>query len=223
MPLTVWETAGVRLLAVLALAACGGAKPVASEPSQPPYLTLFERGRQWSLPIVTVSGDHRGEAWVETGTERGTLRCEVSEVKSIADATVSRVSCAPPHAGLLVVGWWVATPAGIYHPALPVDDADELALLGEDDLLLTAKPKEREHSSATTGMQHAVEAFPHQDSWCVRDAIVTEEDRRHMTLCFGGAGVTGGGDLVASGTTWKRTTFGAVPDDPDDPTTGQGD
>jgi len=226
MPPTVWETAGVRCLAALALVACSGAvKPASSGPSQPPYLALLQQGQRWSLPIETINGEHRGDAWVATSTERGTLSCEVAEVKAVADATSSRVQCAPPYAGLLVVGYWVATPTGLYHPALSVDDADELALLGENDLLLTAKPTEREHSQAATGMQHAIEAFRYQRSWCMRDAVMTEEDRRHFTLCVDAPGITGGGELVVNGNehSWHRSTFGTVVEDPDDPTTGHDD
>jgi len=87
---------------VLAVAACGGAaKPPPSGPAVPAYLALFERGRGWSLPIVTVNGEHRGEAWVATTTERGTLKCDVADVKPVGDANVSRVQCAPPYSGLL--------------------------------------------------------------------------------------------------------------------------
>ncbi|HEX5064152.1 MAG TPA: hypothetical protein VFV99_32475 [Kofleriaceae bacterium] len=216
----------MRCLVVLALAACGGTpKPASTESGRPPYLALLQHGQRWSLPIETVNGEHRGDAWAATSTERGALTCEVADVKTIADATMSHVQCAPPYAGLLVVGYWVATPAGLYHPALPVDDVDELTLLGENDLLLTAKPKEREHSQATAGMQHAIEAFRFKQSWCMRDAVVTEEDRRHFTLCVDGSGMTGGGELVVSGTdhSWHRSTFGVVADDPDDPTTGHDD
>lgn len=223
---TVWETARVRCLVVLALAACGGApKPASSESSKPPYSALFERGYLWTLPIETISGEHRGDAWVVTGKEGHELRCTVAEVKTVGDSTVSRVQCEPPYAGLLVVGWWVATPAGLYHSPLPIDDADELALLGEDDLLLAAKPKEREHSQASTGVQHAIEAFQFKRSWCVRDTIATDEDRRHFALCFSAAGVTGGGELVTSDSDrrWHRTTFGKVAEDPDDPTLAHDD
>src|SRR5262249_48435010 len=130
-----------------------------------------------------------------------------------------RVRCAEPHAGLLVVGNWVETPAGLYHPALPIDDPDELALLGEDDLLLSAVAKERQHSHAEAGAQDTIEAFTFRGSWCGRDPIASETDRRAFTLCFDGRTVTGGGELVITGTTWHREQFGAAPPDPDDPTT----
>jgi hypothetical protein len=219
-----WETRAMRSPALLALAACGGtAKPSPAGTSQPPYLALFERGRAWSLPGETVTGERQGEAWPAKDTRRGNVECSVAEVKPIADATVARLQCAPPNAGLLVVGAWVATPAGLYHPALPIDDPDELALLGDEDLLITAKAKEREHSQASDGMQHTIEAFSHDRSWCVRDSTVVDPERRHYTLCFGPGGITGGGELVVGERSWHRTTFGSVPADPDDPTLGQAD
>jgi len=90
---------------------------------------------------------------------------------------------------------------------------------------MTAKPKEREHTAASGGLQHAIEAFSHGANWCARDTTAAQDDRRHYTLCIGPSGVTGGGELVVTGSDhrWHRTTFGSVPDDPDDPTLGQSD
>ena len=202
-----------------AIAACGGStKSAQPSTSTPPYLSLFERGRAWSLPIESVHGELRGDAWVPAKTERGTLACQVAEVKQVGDADVSRISCSAPHAGLLVVGTWVATPAGLYHPLLPDDDPDELALLGEDDLLITKKPTEREHSQVMQGVEHGVEVFAYKGSWCVRDTTASATDRRHYTLCMNERGVTGGGELVVSGTEWHRARFGEVDIDPSDPT-----
>jgi hypothetical protein len=215
---TVWETRGVRLLAVLALGACGGATRGASNSTQPPYLSLFSRGRSWTLPIETVDGLQRGEQYVVTKTGRATLSCTVAEVKQIANADVARVTCAKPHDSLLIVGWWVSTQAGLYHPALPIDDADDLSLFGDIDLLLPARPTEYEHTEAVDGVQHAVESFRHGSDWCARDTMVAAQERRHYTLCFGEHGVTGGGDLAVDGGEWHRTTFGAVPVDAADPT-----
>ncbi|HEY5920435.1 MAG TPA: hypothetical protein VIV11_02135 [Kofleriaceae bacterium] len=216
----------MRLVALALLAACGAAaKPSPSSTRGPPYLVLFESGRTWTLPITTVTGERRGDAWVATSTQSGTLACEVAGVKPVGDATVSRVSCAAPYAGLLVVGGWVATPAGLYHPALPIDDVDELALLGDEELLITARARDREHSQATGGMQHSIQAFPHERSWCVRDTTSVADERRVYTLCFSEAGVTGGGELVITGADrrWHRTTFGSVAEDADDPTLGHSD
>lgn len=211
---------------MLVVTACGASASRAPASSGPPaYLVLFERGRSWTLSIETTHGRKQGERFAASSSERGNVTCEVSEVKQIGDANVARVSCKPPHAGLLVVGTWVATPAGLYHPALPIDDADELAMLGEDDLLLSAKPRDREHSHALGDAQDSVEAFSFKRSWCVRNTITTESDRRAYTLCFDATGVTGGGEVIIVGadSTWHRTHFGAAPPDPDDPTSPHDD
>ncbi len=209
----------MRWLAALGLFACGGtAQPRASSTTQPPYLALFERGRRWTLPIETTDGHLRGDDFVTTGTQRGSLACEVAEVKQVGDANVARLDCAKPYNGLLVVGWWVATPAGLYHPALPIDDADELSLFGDIDLLLPARPTDYEHTVAADGVQHAVEAFRHRESWCGRDTMVAAQERRHYTVCFAASGITGGGDLVVAGGEWHRTSFGVAPVDAADPT-----
>ena len=188
----------VRAAAVLCLSACHAPAP-RSETKRPPYLALFERGRRWSLPI-------------ESAAERGTLHCEVAEVKQVGDGTVARVTCAKPHAALLIVGTWVATPTGLYHPLLPIDDPDELALLGEDDLLLASHPKERQHSHVIAGAQDSIEAFTFHASWCVRDTTAAQSDRRSYTLCFDATGMTGGDELViVGGQAEHRTRFGAAP------------
>jgi hypothetical protein len=208
------------LAAVLVLVACGGkAKPVPRGPEGPPYLALFERGRSWSLPAEVVHGERRGDAYVAKSTERGDVRCDVADVKQVGHSKVSRIECAPPYAGLLIVGTWVATPAGLYHPPLPVDDADELAV-GSDDLLLTAKPQERGHIAASGAMQHSMQAFANGDSWCAGETFAAQEERRSYLLCLGAAGITGGSELVMSGDThqWHRMKFGAAPDDSGDPT-----
>lgn len=208
----------MRWPAALALAACGGAERPRASSTEPPYLGLFERGRSWTLPIEITSGQVRGEEYVATTTQRGSLACNVAEVKRVGDGSVARVDCATPYEGLLLVGWWVATPAGLYHPALPIDDPDELSLLGDIDLLLPARPTDYEHTIAADGVQHAVEAFRHGESWCGRDTMVGAQERRHYTVCFGAPGITGGGDLVVAGDEWHRTSFGAAPVDTADPT-----
>jgi hypothetical protein len=139
------------------------------------------------------------------------VTCRVANVKPVGDATVSRLTCDEPNAGLLVVGTWVATPAGLYHPLLPVDDPDELALLGEDDLLLAANAAERSHDHVVEGTQIASEAFIYRSSWCVRETTTAGGDGRSYTLCFDGNGITGGGESITSAGATQSATFGAVP------------
>jgi hypothetical protein len=189
------------MLAVLA--ACGGARaPANPAPKTTPFLMLFAQGRTWTLPIEAPG--------------RGTVECTVAEVKQVGDANVSRLACARPHEGLLVVGTWVATPAGLYHPLLPIDDADELALLGDDDLLLTTIPSERTHDHALGDAADSIEAFTFRGSWCVRNTVSRGDDRRGYMLCFDGATVTGGSDLVVGDGAKQHLRFGAAPPDPED-------
>src|SRR6478736_4762564 len=137
---------------VVVLAACHSQAHVASAPTRTPYLALFERGKSWTLPVG--SG--------------GSVTCQVADVKQVGDANVSRLTCAAPHAGLLITGGWVATPAGLYHPLVPVDDPDELTLLGDDDLLLAANAAERDHEHVVAGTHSEISAFTYKASWCVR-------------------------------------------------------
>jgi len=210
---------------MLALTACRTSSPQPPSAGSPPYLALFARARSWTLPIEIVHGRRQGDAWPVIRREHDNLSCTVSDVKQIGDGDVSQLRCKPPHADILIVGTWVSTPAGLYHPVIPIDDADELSMLGEDDLLLSAKPKDREHSHAIGEAQDSVEAFSFKRSWCVRSTIATETDRRAYTLCFDATGITGGGELIVVGAdqSWHRAQFGAAPPDPDDPTSSHDD
>ena len=166
---------------------------------------LFEQGRTFTLPAKMTASSGAPSS--------GRASCTVAEVKQIADATVSRISCAAPHQGLLIAGTWVATPAGLYHPYLPVDDPDELTLLGEDELLIAAKPAERDHSHTSGETVDSIEAFEQGSSWCVRHTTVAGADRRRFAACFDGTTLTGASDLVGSGADWQRVELGAAPQD----------
>ncbi len=190
------KLAVMRRLVVLALLAGCGGKTASRPPARTPYLMLFERGRTWTLPAAS-----------------GAVTCTVAETKQVGDASVSRLDCG----SLLVSGTWVSTPAGLYHPYLPVDDPDELALLGEDDLLIARNPVERGHSHALDGgAQDSIEAFAFEGSWCVRQTTQSPTDRRAYTLCFDGANITGGGEDTAGSEGSHRSSFGKAPPDQED-------
>jgi hypothetical protein len=169
---------------------------------------LFDQGRTFTLAAKQTSS--KGPA------ASGTARCTVAEVKPLADATVSRISCTPPHQALLIAGTWVATPAGLYHPYLPVDDPDELTLLGDDELLIAAIPAERDHAHTTGQTDESIEALEYEGSWCVRHTTTAGQDRRTFALCFDGTQVTGASDFVATEAGWQRVELGAAPQDDSD-------
>lgn len=180
-----------RAVVVACLAACHGSHgPTARPPTRTPYLALFEKGHAWTLGKVT---------------------CRVTEVKPVGDATVAHLACDPPNAGLLVNGTWVATPAGLYHPVLPVDDPDELALLGDADLLLAANATEGSHEALIEATHVSNEAFVHESSWCVRQTTSFGSESRSFTLCFDGKGITGGAETVVSNGATTSAKFGSVP------------
>lgn len=152
---------------------------------------LFERGRTWTLPAPG----------------REPVRCTVAEVKQVGDASVSHLDCG----SLLVSGTWVAAPAGLYHPYVPVDEPDELALLGEDDLLIGAHADDRYHEHVLEdGARSTIQTVQYDYGWCVRETTAAAGDSRMYILCFDGTNVTGGGEETSSG----QTFFGAVPHDP---------
>lgn len=181
----------MKSLSVLcALAACHSQPRAVT--TRTPYLALFERGKSWTLPTTTG----------------GSVTCQVAEVKQVGDANVSRLRCNP--ASLLISGDWVATPAGLYHPLVPIDEPDELALLTEDDLLLTANAAEREHEHVVQGAQSTIHAFMHRGSWCVRETMVLGHQERSYTLCFNAQGISGGDEVIV-GDEPTTTTFGDAP------------
>jgi hypothetical protein len=191
---------------VLVAAACACRTPRAPSPPLPdrtPYLALFDQGLAFSLAA-------------REGRTTGTVRCTVDSVAQVGDANVSRLACAPPHESLLVNGTWVATPAGLYHPHLPIDSPDELALLGDDELLITTRPRERVHTHRVDGTSETVETFGHAGSWCVRQTTSAGDDLRGFTLCFDGHTITGGSDLVRAGGRLQRIDFGDTPPHGDD-------
>lgn len=183
----------MRTVAILiVVAACGGSQTRPTPlPATTPYLMLFEQGRTWTLPSAT-----------------GPVTCKVAETKQVGDATVSRLDCG----SLLVSGTWVSMPAGLYHPYLPVDDPDELALLGDDDLLITRNPAERDHDHVLAGgARDSIEAFGFDGSWCVRQTTATSSDRRSWALCFDGKDITGGAEDTASASETHQVSFGKAP------------
>lgn len=179
----------LRAAFVCALAACHSQPR--SVPTRTPYLALFERGKSWTLPASS-----------------GSVTCHVAEVKQVGDANVARLRCNP--ASLLIAGDWVATPAGLYHPLVPVDEPDELALLTDDDLLLAANATEREHEHVVQGAHATINAFMHHGSWCVRETMVLGHQERSYTLCFNAQGITGGDEVIV-GDEPTTTTFGDAP------------
>ncbi len=139
------------------------------------------------------------------------MTCQVADVKPVGDANVSRLTCAAPHAALLITGGWVATPAGLYHPLVPVDEPDELTLLGEDDLLLAANAAEHDHEHVVAGTHSNISAFAYKASWCVRETTTLGDNQRSYTLCFDAGGITGGDEFTLGGES-TAMSFGDAPE-----------
>lgn len=196
----------MRSLLLIGLCAACHSKPATTTPppTRMPYMPLFVVGHVWTLPIIEANG------------KRANITCRVTADKPVGDASVAHLGCDAPYAGLLVNGTWVATPAGLYHPLVPVDEPDELALLGDDDLLLTANAQEHEHSHHIDQADDEIEAFVFEGSWCVRETTATAEDRRSYTLCFDGRALTGGGESIGKGAGVQQVRFGMAPADDGD-------
>ncbi len=206
------------LLAAVA-ASCRQPPPAApAKPTGPPYVALFQLDRAWSLPVEVAAGHKQGSSYALEHSARGSLNCKVSSVRTFGDATVAHVACDPPMADLLAAGTWVQTPAGLFHPVLPMDDAEDIANLGDEDMLIAAIPVERHHDHAIDQTKFASDAFELAAGWCIREISSGGDTRRGFTLCFDASGVTGGDDLLIAGEQWRRSRFGQPVPDPEDPT-----
>jgi hypothetical protein len=183
----------VRISLVLVLAACG-AHAEAPRTSGPPYLAMFGAGRAWTL--------HAGGDAAE---------CRTAAVNRLGDATLAHVLCAKPHDDLGIVGWWVAAPAGLYHPATQPETTDELAALSEDDLLIGAHPAERHHEVSLGEAHEMLDAVPFGRGWCVSSETTAAGARRAWTLCLDDSGIVGVADLVDMGSGATVVQVGALP------------
>src|SRR5262249_31943814 len=136
-----------------------------------------------------------------------------SSLRTVGEAKIAHITCEPPLADLLASGIWVATPAGLFHPAVPLDDTDDVAGLDEDDVMIAASPVELHRTRAIAETHITTEAFG--GGGCARDPTTGAAALRGFTLCFTPGGVTGGDDVVMIGAQWRRSSFGQAP--PADP------
>jgi hypothetical protein len=209
----------VKLAGWLVLAACG-ARPASPAEHGAPYRVLFERGKTWTLPIEASHGHfEQPSRYVVDETSRGKVTCRVSDVRTTKLARLATLRCGAPYADLLIVGPWVATAAGLFHPPVTPDD-DELAAYTAADALIAAVPKDRQSTEGDADSTSSSEAFELDHAWCVRETHAAQLDRCDFTLCLDERGVSGGTDLVIAGPSqdWHRVHFGKAPGDPDDPT-----
>jgi hypothetical protein len=183
-------------VAVLMLTACGAH---ASRPSHagPPYLAMFHVGASWTLRA--------------TPTANAVITCRIATVTRLGDSTVSRLMCGKPYDDLGIVGWWVAAPAGLYHPYTQPESPDELAALSEDDLLLNAQPAERHHEVSLGETHEALDAVPFGKGWCISTETTTGAARRAWMLCLDDTGIVGISDLVDMGSGATSARFGSLP------------
>jgi hypothetical protein len=208
---------GICLFAVVA---CKTAAPVAPRPAGPPYSPLFQLDRAWSLPAEIETGHKQGERYVIDHAARGVLNCKTGNVRAVGEATLAHLACDPPLSDVLAAGTWVSTPTGLFHPSVPIEDAEDVSNLGEGDLMIAATPAERHHARVVSRMEETTDAFEFGGGWCVRDrSSATAEARREFTLCFDGNAVTGGEDLLVLAGQWRRSRYGQAPSAPDAPIT----
>ena len=186
----------MRFLLAIAIVGCGARADHPKPIDGPPYLGIFGPGKAWTL---------------KTSDGMEIVECRIAAQNRLGDATVAHLQCAKPHDDLGVVGWWVASPAGLYHPATQPENPDELAGLSEDDLLINAQAEERHHEVNLGAAHETIEAERFEHGWCVTAATAASSARREWTLCFDDRGITGVADLVDFGSGATAIRFGALP------------
>ncbi|HEX4451566.1 MAG TPA: hypothetical protein VH143_11880 [Kofleriaceae bacterium] len=186
----------MRFLLAVAVLGCGARADHPEPIGGPPYLGIFGSGKAWTLAT-------------SDGMERAA--CRIAAQNRLGDATVAHLQCAKPHDDLGVVGWWVASPAGLYHPATQPENPDELAGLSEDDLLINARASERHHEVNLGAAHETIDAERFERGWCVSSATAASGARREWTLCFDDRGIIGVADLVDFGSGAAAIRFGALP------------
>lgn len=219
----------MRRVALCVVAACGSRPAATAHPprvTERPYLKLIEPDNEWTLPIKIASG-HYDHGYQTDQHADGKVHCRIAKLERIGEASVARLACDKPYDDLSISGTWVAQPGGLYHPLGPITQPDDLATLVDDDLLITERPHERDHSHTTEVADRRVDASRYGDGWCVHDktsalGLETNEfgDRRSFILCFDAAGIFAASeyDTVASDHTWRSAQIGVHPPaDPEDP------
>jgi hypothetical protein len=184
----------VKLATLLVVLAGCGSHAEHPHADGPPYLAMFGPGHSWTLRAGSDAAE-----------------CHVSTANRLGDATLSRIQCAKPHDDLGIVGWWVASPAGLYHPYTQPENPDELAALGEDDLLLNVRPTERHHEVTLDETHETLDAVQFGRGWCISTETANAGARRAWTLCLDDSGIVGVADLVDMGSGATSARFGALP------------
>ncbi|MFT3693464.1 MAG: hypothetical protein QM831_10020 [Kofleriaceae bacterium] len=222
----------MKLVVMIAVTACGSPQPApkSAHYAGKPWLKLVEPDNAWSLPIVEASG-HFGDHGLATDKhDKGTVRCTTGKLDRIGEAVVAHVKCDKPYEALSISGQWVQQPNGLYHPLIPITQADDLSTLMDDDLLLLDPPHERDSTHSTDSSVHRVEAMRGDgDAWCVADKTSAVGlrpaefgDRRAFILCMSAdKGIVSASEFEtnASDKTWHSVQIGDHPMiDMDDPT-----
>ncbi len=209
---------------VLFVVGCSRAPaPKHASSTERPWLTLFDRAHQWTLPaVVTI-----GRAGSHEPSQTATVHCAIKALEHVGTAVVSHLACDRPFDDLSISGQWVAQPQGLYHPLIPITEPDDLATLQDEDLLINDPPRDRDHSHTMGTSTRSVVTVRDQDRWCVTDKTELSDlephdlgERRSFTLCMtAAAGIVAASELEANNDgSWRSIQIGASPPlDPSDP------
>ena len=212
-----------KLLPVLLLAAACGGKAASTTPGNhagggggPVYAALFEQGKTWTFAL-TFKTQPPPDIGPPSSGPAGTLTCTVASAHAMGDQQVAKVECTADgdHTtgdGYAPAGYWVATPAGLWHfdGGLAEDELHaKLAALDPKQMLIAAAPAARHEEVGAAENGDGLEVFGAKaegGGWCL-DYTFALGDEAGWQLCFGGDGAIASGSWFEAGATTNETSY----------------
>lgn len=216
-------TRSVVLVALVALAGCGGSRspttaaPLGNQGSAAPatvelpahFAGLFVAGEK-TFPGERVTS-HIEQSGPVTEKTPGEVTCTISDVQSIRGGKIAEIGCSGLEMIDLISGTYVGTPNGLWKVDSEFDG--DVAKLDPSRALFDTMPaaarSERKDTDSDIDSGNATIVEPHSGGWCV---LVTSwgGDEGGWQLCVkAGAGIIGGHGFFAGGET-RDSYFGDV-------------
>ncbi|MBK9034847.1 MAG: hypothetical protein IPL61_26890 [Myxococcales bacterium] len=210
-----------KLAALVILAAACGGKSTPTTPgntgggaSGPVYAALLEQGARWSFALT-----HKVTPPVDDGpptTEAaGAMTCTVAMAHPMGDLQLSKIECVgeqAPGDGFAPAGYWVASPAGLWHldGSLTMDEVHaQVAALDPKKMLIAATPAAHSDQLGDLDNGDGLEVFAAKPGagggWCVAYTMAMG-DEAGWELCLT-AGAIASGSWFSAGATVDEMSY----------------
>lgn len=188
---------------------------VSSVATAAPYDDMFKAGNHWTYASEeTVRfGDDGSQGG---GHEKFEVECRVDNVRRIAGARVSTISCTPEKDGSFIAGVWVATSRGMWSmntsDSAPATAKDVRRALAER-MIVSARPRTKtcpEHYGDKYGMGTCRAVAKVDGRWCVDENTQEPNGAYGHTTCFANGTVysySSGSSSYSDGGSDSETTF----------------